>query len=158
MSRRECVYKRVDEPSVTFAKRSSKIKEDDTPAPQAHTCKKVVVSQRRYERACKRIADANVLFCESGGTVECVTDFLHKQKIGTSVTLFRRGFHVHYRCRIRDFLILSALLPTLCKFQTRVKLMLAGRTFLPAFCYYNIIFVVNQALIRQSVSEKHLQL
>ena len=29
--------------------------------------KKVVMSQRRYERACKRIADANVPFCEKGG-------------------------------------------------------------------------------------------
>ena len=48
--------------------------------------KKVVMSQRRYECVYKRIADANVPFCEKGGTVKWVTDFSCKRKIGTSET------------------------------------------------------------------------
>ena len=53
--------------------------------PKAHSRKRLVVKQRRYECVYKRIADLNVTFCEKGGTVKQVTDFLHK-KIGTSVT------------------------------------------------------------------------
>ena len=44
--------------------------EKDTHAPQAYTREKVVVSQRRYERTCKRIADANGLFHVRGGRTE----------------------------------------------------------------------------------------
>ena len=54
------------------------------------TREKVVVSQRRYERACKRIADANMPFHERGGTTARVTDFSAK-KIGTQQSPFRRG-------------------------------------------------------------------
>ena len=50
------------------------------------TRKKVVMSQRRYECVYKRIADANVPFCEKVGTVKWVTDFSCKRKIGTSET------------------------------------------------------------------------
>ena len=39
-------------------------------APQALSHKKVLVSQRRYERACKRIADVNEPFCERGAATE----------------------------------------------------------------------------------------
>ena len=38
------------------------------------------MSQRRYEGACNRIADANVTFCERGGAVKRVTDFLCNKK------------------------------------------------------------------------------
>ena len=42
--------------------------------------KRLVMSQRRYEGACNRIADANVTFCERGGAVKRVTDFLCNKK------------------------------------------------------------------------------
>ncbi len=45
------------------------------------TRKRVIESQRRYERACKRIADANGTFCERGGMTEQMT-FFAKAKIG----------------------------------------------------------------------------
>ena len=45
-----------------------------------HTRKRLVMSQRRYEGACNRIADANVTFCERGGAVKRVTDFLCNKK------------------------------------------------------------------------------
>ena len=54
--------------------------------------KRLVMSQSRYEGACNRIADANVTFCERGGTVKRVTDFLCK-KIGTSVTCSDMSLH-----------------------------------------------------------------
>ena len=47
--------------------------------------KKLVANQRRYECVYKRIADVCVTFCERGGAVKQVTDFLNK-KIRTSVT------------------------------------------------------------------------
>ena len=51
---------------------------------------KVVVSQRRHECACKRIADANVPFREKGGARKRADVFLHK-KNGAKRTLLRRG-------------------------------------------------------------------
>ncbi|MDY5627384.1 MAG: hypothetical protein SPF92_07280, partial [Clostridia bacterium] len=42
--------------------------------------KKVVVSQRRNECACKRIAVANVPFCEKGGARKRADVFLAKEK------------------------------------------------------------------------------
>ena len=42
--------------------------------------KRLVMSQRRYEGACNRIADANMTFCERGGAVKRVTDFLCNKK------------------------------------------------------------------------------
>ena len=44
-----------------------------------HTRKRLVMSQRRYEGACNRIADANVTFCEKGGMTEHMTDFSAKK-------------------------------------------------------------------------------
>ena len=41
--------------------------------------KRLVMSQRRYEGACNRIADANVTFCEKGGMTEHMTDFSAKK-------------------------------------------------------------------------------
>ena len=41
--------------------------------------KKVVMSQRRYERACTRIADANVPFCEKGGARQRADVFLQRK-------------------------------------------------------------------------------
>ena len=52
--------------------------------------KRLVMSQRRYEGACNRIADANVTFCERGGAVKHVTGFSVK-KNRNKRNLFRRG-------------------------------------------------------------------
>ena len=41
--------------------------------------KRLVMSQRRHEGACNRIADANVTFCEKGGMTEHMTDFSAKK-------------------------------------------------------------------------------
>ena len=46
-----------------------------------HSRKRLVVSQRRYECACKRIDDANVTFCEEGGSAaRANSDFLQKNQ------------------------------------------------------------------------------
>ena len=37
------------------------------------------MSQRRYEGACNRIADANVTFCDKGGMTKHMTDFSAKK-------------------------------------------------------------------------------
>lgn len=45
------------------------------------TRKKLVVSQRRYERTCKRIADSNVTFCKRGGAAAWAnSDFCKKSE------------------------------------------------------------------------------
>ena len=41
--------------------------------------KRLVMSQRRYEGACNRIADANVTFCDKGGMTKHMTDFSAKK-------------------------------------------------------------------------------
>ncbi len=52
---------------------------DELSAPQAQNRKKVVVSQRRYERVYKRIDDANVPFCEKGGARQRADVFLQRK-------------------------------------------------------------------------------
>ena len=52
---------------------------------------KVAVRPRRDERACKRIADANLPFHEKGGTTARVIDFFLKRKIGTEQNPSRCG-------------------------------------------------------------------
>ena len=91
-SRREGVYNRTGELSVTFHERGgtterSKVRSDvalvyeiDAYAPQVRSSQKVVVSQRRYECVCKRIADAHVPFCEKGGARKRADVFLDKEK------------------------------------------------------------------------------
>ena len=50
-------------------------------ATQAPLRKRLVMSQRRYEGACNRIADANVTFCERGGAAAWVnSDFCIKNQ------------------------------------------------------------------------------
>ena len=57
---------------------------------RGHTRKRLLVNQRRYERACKRIADVNVTFCEKGGARMRAYVFLHR-KTEQSFPLLRRG-------------------------------------------------------------------
>ena len=49
------------------------------PRRQAHSRKRLVVSQRRYERACKRIDDVNVTFCGRGGARKQADVFLQRK-------------------------------------------------------------------------------
>ena len=44
-----------------------------------HTRKKVVATVSRHERACKRIGEPSVPFCERGGMTERMTDFSAKK-------------------------------------------------------------------------------
>ena len=70
----------------------------DDHAPQALTRKKVVVSQRCNERACKRIADVNVPFCEKGGARKWADVFFAK-KNGAKFPLLRHGSGNRIRTR-----------------------------------------------------------
>ena len=60
----------------------AKLSEKNTSTLQALNCKRLVVSQRRYERACERLADANVTFCEKGAAANKVKPYFCTKKHG----------------------------------------------------------------------------
>ena len=72
------------------------------------TRKRLVMSQRRYEGACNRIADANVTFCDEGGAKGIGRMFFCTEKRSKANFAPTCGFRVHYRCR--HFFIYSMLI------------------------------------------------
>ena len=63
--------------------------------------KRLVVSQRRYEGACNRIADANVTFCERGAAADNVKPYFWYKKMRRTkrlaATWERRTIEIFYR-------------------------------------------------------------
>ena len=63
-----------------------------SPDKSTRTRKRLVVNQRRYECACKRIADVNVTFCDKGGAKRTLKLSRIRKKVVATVSRRERVY------------------------------------------------------------------